>query len=108
MKRLQDFFDALSTKGGNICILMASCVLLAILYLHLVHHHDDAQAIEAIATTLSGFTGALLLACSGNSSRQQMIDRAESVSPKVDASQAKQVNVASTLEQNPPAPAPKP
>lgn len=98
MKALQDFFDGLSTKGGNIVVLSVCSVGLGALLLHMIHHNADAAMVQTVATTFSGFTGALLLACNGNSSRQQMQDRIDTASgaAKVDVQKAQTVNVDAT------------
>jgi hypothetical protein len=92
MKRWQDFLDSLSTKGGNIFVLALCSFWLAMLFLHVTHH--DPSAVEDVKTTLAGFTGALLMALSGNASRQQMVDRTvASAPPAVTTEKVETVNV---------------
>ena len=97
MKAWQDFLDSLSTKGGNIAVLFVASVLLAALLMHVIHHGADTSAIEDFKEALSSFTEALLFACSGNSSRQQMQDRVDTAkqggTPSVEVGKVETVNV---------------
>jgi hypothetical protein len=97
IKNWQDFLDSLSTKGGNIFVLFISVFSLVFLYLHMVHRNSDAASTQVVTSLLTGFGGALLAMLSGNSSRQQMEDRKESLtaSPKVDVQKVDTVNVTS-------------
>lgn len=54
--------DALSTRGGAIFLLFATCCGLAAMVLHVMHHGDTGEAASLVRTTFAGFTGALLLA----------------------------------------------
>jgi len=76
MKRWQDFLDSLSTVGGGIALLsVATTVLLGVL-VHLLHHGDTGEIVTILTGAFSGAFSALLLALKGNSSKQQMSDRA--------------------------------
>lgn len=81
MKRWQDFLDSLSTKGGNIMVTFVCVSSLVLIFLHVIHHGTDAADVETFKSILSGFAGALLAMLSGNSSRQQMQDRVDTVKP---------------------------
>lgn len=96
-KGFQDFLDSLSTKGGNI-LLMLICVFgLMIFTLHVTTHHSaDVQLISASHDMLVGFGAALLAVLSGSSSKQQMQDRVDTVvpaGPKVDAGKVETLNI---------------
>ena len=82
MNHWQHFLDSLSTKGGNIVVALVVMVLLGAALLHTFHDATDSmEARILMASTFSGFAGALLAMLKGDSSRQQMIDRRESVLP---------------------------
>jgi sugar phosphate permease len=57
-----EFTDSLNTRGGTIALLFVTCVGLAIMVVHIMHHGDGGQAAATIISTFSAFTGALLLA----------------------------------------------
>lgn len=75
LKRWQDFLDSLSTKGGN--ILVAGFVMAALTFA--MHHSHTADMFAVVRDLLVGFGGALLAMLKGDSSRQQMTDRRDSV-----------------------------
>lgn len=82
MDRWQRFLDSLSTKGGNILV---ATFLMTVIGFGLLHvHHDPADNMEIrmlLISTFSGFAGALLAMLKGDASRQQMMDRRDSVLP---------------------------
>jgi hypothetical protein len=80
-KAWQDFLDSLSTKGGNVFVLFTALVLLMAVYIHVIHDGGDATLGPVIHDLVVGFGGALLGALSAGSSRQQMVDRTQSVAP---------------------------
>ena len=57
-----EFTDSLNTRGGTIALLFITCLGLACMVLHIMHHADTGQAAATIISTFSAFTGALLLA----------------------------------------------
>lgn len=75
MKGWQDFLDSLSTKGGNICVavIMITGLTLA------MHHAHNSEMFAVVRDMLVGFAGALLAMLKGDSSKQQMVDRRDSV-----------------------------
>lgn len=75
MKRWQDFLDSLSTKGGN--IMVAGVVMIGLTLA--MHHSHTADMFAVVRDLLVGFGGALLAMLKGDSSRQQMTDRRDSV-----------------------------
>jgi hypothetical protein len=78
MKNWQAFLDSLSTSGGNLFILVTITACLSPLVIHVLHDPNvDATIRTMIHDTFVGFTGALLYALKGNSSRQQMQDRVD-------------------------------
>lgn len=77
MKNWQDLLDSLSTKGGN--ILVAGVVMAALTFA--MHHSHTADMFAVVRDLLVGFGGALLAMLKGDSSRQQMTDRRDSVVP---------------------------
>lgn len=78
MKRFQDFLDSLSTRGGSILMLFISLGLLIGFVVHITHDEArDASIMAAAHDMMIGFGGALLGSLSGGSSRQQMVDRAQ-------------------------------
>ena len=95
MKKLQDFFDSLSTKGGNIFMLFVSLLLLLTLMLHVSHDGKDMAIVAVVHDLAVGFGGALLGGLSGSSSRQQMADRVETAiaGQRVDVAKVDTVNV---------------
>ena len=56
MERWQQFLNSLSTKGGNILVLLFVCVILGFALLHVLHHAE--MNAEARALVLSSFSGA--------------------------------------------------
>lgn len=82
IKNWQDFLDSLSTKGGNILMMFVSLVGL-IMFAHHISLESVAEPsiISAAHDMMVGFGAALLAVLSGSSSRQQMIDRKDSVTP---------------------------
>lgn len=82
MKIWQDFLDSLSTKGGNIFMMFVSLTALTAFVHHLgVDGHVDPSVISATHDMMVGFGAALLAVLSGSSSRQQMADRVDTLSP---------------------------
>lgn len=79
----QNWLDSLSTSGGNIVTLFVCSAIAGGLWMWSQHAHASNEAQMAIFGIFSGFTGALLQAQKGNSSRQQMLDRTASVLPIV-------------------------
>lgn len=77
MKNWQDFLDSLSTKGGN--IVTAGIVMCGLTFA--LHHSHNADMFAVVRDLLVGFAGALLAMLKGDSSRQQMADRRDSVLP---------------------------
>jgi hypothetical protein len=78
IKAWQDFLDSLSTKGGNIFLMMICLSGL----MWFVHHlgsdsNIDQSIVSAAHDMMVGFGAALLAVLSGSSSRQQMADRVE-------------------------------
>ncbi len=94
MKSWQDFLDSLSTRGGNILILLFTTFGLVFAYNHMVRNGASATIVETIKTLMSGFAGALLALLSSQASRQQMQDRVEAATaPKVAVERAETINV---------------
>jgi len=97
MKRWQDFLDSLSTRGGNILLLILATVGLVFAYFHAIHHQMDAGSIQTVQNLLSGFAGALLALLAAQACRQQMQDRVDtatsSLAPKTSVANAQTVNV---------------
>lgn len=77
IKSWQDFLDSLSTAGGNIVTLFGCSAAAGILWMWCAVHQSTMNT--ATFGVFTGFTGALLQAQKGNSSRQQMIDRSSTV-----------------------------
>lgn len=75
IKDWQDFIDSLSTSGGNIVTLFFCSVCAGVLWAWCEIHLHDADVNMGTFGVFTGFTGALLQAQKGNSSRQQMVDR---------------------------------
>jgi hypothetical protein len=78
--KFQDFLDALSTKGGNILAMLVIFfmflpVLGVLVWLSVLKHLDIGQIGTVLISTFAAYSGALLAILSGNSSRQQMLDR---------------------------------
>lgn len=96
MKPWQEFLDSLSTKGGNI---VCAGVVIAGLVLAM-HHSHSADMFATVRDLLVGFSGALLAMLKGDSSRQQMMDRRDSVAPasSVDVAKVETVNVVTSPE----------
>jgi len=82
----QHYLDSLSTKGGNIiCTFLVVVSLIVAMYLT-----GDRDLYRDL---IIGFTSALLVMLKGDSSRQQMIDRKESVMPPPTVSTGKVENM---------------
>ena len=65
--RLTSFLSALSTRGGAILILTILSVVGFGITLHIIHHNEDGSMLAAgLVSTVSNFTGALLLALKGS------------------------------------------
>lgn len=79
MKRWQDWLDSLATSGGNIVTLFICSTASALLWIWVYTHKGGEDLVMATFGVFTGFTGALLQAQKGNSSRQQMVDRAATV-----------------------------
>src|ERR1019366_3971749 len=75
-KAWQDFLDSLSTRGGNILILLLATTGLLITYFRMAKTGEGTSS-ETIKTLLVGFAGALLAILSAQASRQQMEDRVD-------------------------------
>lgn len=84
IKAWQDWIDSLATAGGGIVVLFICAVLTGILWGWTVKHNLPSMETPVFGV-FTGFTGALLQAMKGNSSRQQMQDRIEtSIIPQSD------------------------
>lgn len=102
MKRWQDWLDSLSTKGGNIFIMVIiffvyQPVMGVLMWMAIIHKYELGVIGTVILTTFGNFSGALLAVLSGNSSRQQMADRVDTATPgkgNVNVDKAQNVNVA--------------
>jgi len=82
VKGWQDWLDTLNTGGGNIVTLfICSCLSGYIWAWSYTHYPGKSDLVMGTFGLFGGFTGALLQAQKGNSSRQQMVDRFESVHP---------------------------
>jgi hypothetical protein len=86
MKSWQDFLDSLSTSGGNVVTLFVCSGMTGFLWIWMANHMHGSDLTTAAGQIFSGFTGALLQAQKGNSSRQQMVDRAAAGGPSKDGS----------------------
>lgn len=82
IKRWQDFLDSLATTGGNIVTLFWCSAFSAFLWIWVWSHKGGNDLVMATFGVFTGFTGALLQAQKGNSSRQQMQDRVETTLAK--------------------------
>lgn len=101
IKSWQDFLDSLATAGGNIVTLFICSASSAALWMWVYTHNGSKDLVMATFGVFTGFTGALLQAQKGNSSRQQMQDRIDTTRPTGAA-----VNTAGTVnvtESHPPA-----
>lgn len=83
MKSWQDLLDSLSTSGGNVVTLFMCSAMTGGLWVWMANHMHGSDLTTAAGQIFSGFTGALLQAQKGNSSLQQMVDRA-SIAPKIE------------------------
>lgn len=82
MENWEHFLNSLATRGGNIVILLCVSVLLGFGVLHILHHGEvNVEAKTVVLATFSAFTGALLQALMGGSSRQRQADRNGEVAP---------------------------
>jgi hypothetical protein len=77
LKNWQDFLDSLATSGGNIVTLFWCSVFSGLLWAWVYTRDPEGMMMTAAFGVFTGFTGALLQAQKGNSSRQQMKDRVE-------------------------------
>jgi hypothetical protein len=77
VKNWQDFLDSLATSGGNIVTLTCCSILSGLMWQWVYSHDPRGTVMTAAFGVFTGFTGALLQAQKGNSSRQQMADRVE-------------------------------
>jgi len=77
VKNWQDFLDSLSTSGGNIVTLFICSALAGTLWIWMANHMKGSDLTTAAGQIFAGFTGALLQAHKGNTSKQQMIDRGQ-------------------------------
>lgn len=72
MERWEHFLNSLATRGGNIVILLLCASGLFFAVLHVLHHAETGTEVRTvIMSTFSAFTGALLQALMGGSSRQR-------------------------------------
>lgn len=72
MTSWHSFLDSLATRGGNIFCLIVINVALAMLVYHVLHHNEvGAATATVILSTFSNFTGALMMALTGGSSKQR-------------------------------------
>lgn len=104
IKKFQDFVDVLSTKGGNVMLMLIIFIfflpiLIYLMRLSVVFRYDTGEIGTVFISTFSGFAGALLAVLSGNSSKQQMADRVDTLAPSsgktdINVSKVESVNVA--------------
>lgn len=95
VKSWQDFLDSLATAGGNIVTLFWCSAFSAGLWIWVYRQNGSKDLVMAMFGVFTGFTGALLQAQKGNSSRQQMQDRIDTATSgtKVDVAKAGKVEV---------------
>jgi hypothetical protein len=77
IKAWQDWLDSLATSGGNILTLSFWSIVTGALWIYVEIKIKDPSVNTATFGVFTGFTGSLLQAQKGNSSRQQMADRIE-------------------------------
>lgn len=92
IKNWQDFLDSLATAGGNIVTLFWCSSFSAFLWIYVYNRNGSKDLVMATFGVFTGFTGALLQAQKGNSSRQQMQDRLQTAQP-VTVANVETVNV---------------
>lgn len=79
IKSWQDFLDSLSTTGGTILILLLLFCGMTPLLIHVLlmpEGTENQQVTTIIVSTYTGIFSALMIGLKGNTSRQQMVDRA--------------------------------
>lgn len=76
MKRWQDFLDSLSTTGGGIIVTASLVFTLLSVMIHVLHKGETGEIVTILTGAFGGAFSALLVALKGNSSKQQMADRA--------------------------------
>jgi hypothetical protein len=67
----QKFLDSLSTKGGNLFVLLICFTGLLCLLMHVLHHGDTGNITMVVVATFSGFSGALMATLTGKDSKEQ-------------------------------------
>jgi hypothetical protein len=67
----QKFLDSLSTKGGNLLVLLLCFTGLLCLLMHVLHHGDSGNITMVVVATFSGFSGALMATLTGKDSKEQ-------------------------------------
>lgn len=67
MDKWNDFLESLSTKGGNLLVLLVFTLMFMGLMIHVAYRHNQfgPEITTWIVGTASGFTGALLAALTG-------------------------------------------
>lgn len=95
IKAIQDLLDALATAGGNIVTLFWCSAFSGLLWAWMVMRHETNMVTPTFGV-FTGFTGALLQAQKGNSSRQQMVDRVEAAVPGTVIAAQTQIRTADT------------
>jgi hypothetical protein len=71
MPAWQKFLDSLSTKGGNLFVLLVCFAGLLCLLMHVLHHGDSGNVSMVVVATFSGFSGALMATLTGKDSKEQ-------------------------------------
>src|SRR6202044_2943480 len=71
MPSWQKFLDSLSTKGGNLFVLLICFAGLLCLLMHVLHHGDTGNITMVVVATFSGFSGALMATLTGKDSKEQ-------------------------------------
>jgi hypothetical protein len=71
MPSWQKFLDSLSTKGGNLFVLLICFTGLLCLLMHVLHHGDTGNITMVVVATFSGFSGALMATLTGKDSKEQ-------------------------------------
>jgi hypothetical protein len=71
MPSWQKFLDSLSTKGGNLFVLLICFAGLLCLLMHVLHHGDSGNITMVVVATFSGFSGALMATLTGKDSKEQ-------------------------------------
>jgi hypothetical protein len=69
MPSWQKFLDSLSTKGGNLFVLLICFAGLLFLLMHVLHHGDTGNITMVVVATFSGFSGALMATLTGKDQR---------------------------------------